>query len=133
MPIDIYKLGVISHLSCRPCLREQRICTCIMSVYSGRKQMTLYIHPILYYGVYKIHPITCQSRQRRGVNILSGPDGGGWPASRPRHFTPGKETRYSLYKRLGRPRRWNGQVRKISASPGFKPRNVQPVACRYTN
>jgi len=29
----------------------------------------------------------------------------------------------------GRP----GQVRKISPSPGFDPRTVRPIACRYTD
>jgi len=42
-------------------------------------------------------------------------------------LTPGK-TRYPLYRRLGAPQGRSGQVRKISPSPGFDPRTVQPVA-----
>jgi hypothetical protein len=39
---------------------------------------------------------------------------------------------YPLYKRLGGPQDLFGRVRKISPQPGFNPRNVQPVASRYT-
>ena len=44
-------------------------------------------------------------------------------------FTPGKETRYPLYRRLG----GSGRVRRISPPPGFEPRTVQQVASRYTD
>jgi len=43
---------------------------------------------------------------------------------------PGK-TQYPLYRRLGGPQSRSGQVRKISPTPGFDPRTVQPVASRY--
>jgi hypothetical protein len=45
---------------------------------------------------------------------------------------PGK-TRYSLYRKLSGPHGWSGRVRKISPTPGFDPRIVQPVASRYTD
>ena len=51
----------------------------------------------------------------------------------PRRFTPEKETRYPLYRRLGGPQGRCGQVRKISPPPGFDSRTVQPVASRYTD
>jgi hypothetical protein len=57
----------------------------------------------------------------------------GWLAPRPDRFTPGKETRYSLYRRLGGSQGRSGRVRKISPPPGFDPRTVQPVASRYTD
>jgi hypothetical protein len=60
-------------------------------------------------------------------------DGGGWPAPRPDHFTPGKETRYPLYRRLGGPQGWSRPVLKISPPPGFNPWTIQPVASRYTD
>ena len=49
-------------------------------------------------------------------------------------FTPGK-TRYPLYRRLGGPQGWSGQVQKISppTPPGFDPRTVQPIANRYSD
>jgi hypothetical protein len=47
-------------------------------------------------------------------------------------YPPGK-TRYSLYRRLGGPQGWFGQLRKISPPPGFDPRTFQPVARRYTD
>jgi hypothetical protein len=43
-------------------------------------------------------------------------------------FTPGKKTRYSLYRRLGGPQSRSGRMRKISPLPGFDPRFFQLVA-----
>jgi hypothetical protein len=52
---------------------------------------------------------------------------------RPGRFTPGKVTRYLLYRRLGSLQGRSGQVRKISPPPGLDPRTVHPVASRYTD
>jgi hypothetical protein len=57
---------------------------------------------------------------------------GGWSTRHPGRFTPGKETRYPLYRRLGGPQGRSGRVRKISPPPVFDPRTVQPAASRYT-
>ena len=46
---------------------------------------------------------------------------------------PPRKNRYPLYRRLGRPQGKSGRVRKISPPLGFDPRNVQPVASRYTD
>ena len=46
---------------------------------------------------------------------------------------PPRKTRYPLYTRLGGPQGRSGLVRKISPSPGFDPRTVQPAASRCTN
>jgi hypothetical protein len=43
-----------------------------------------------------------------------------------------RKTLYPLYRRPGGPQNQFGRVRKISPTPGFDPRNVQPVASRYT-
>jgi hypothetical protein len=51
----------------------------------------------------------------------------------PAALPPGKETRYPLYRRLGRPQGRSGRLRKILPPPGFDPRTVQPVASRYTD
>jgi hypothetical protein len=56
----------------------------------------------------------------------------GWLAPHPGRFTPGKETRYPLYRRLGGPQDRSGRLWKISPPPAFDPRTVQPVASRYT-
>jgi hypothetical protein len=58
---------------------------------------------------------------------------GGWSTPRPGRFIPGKETRYPLYRRLGRPQDWSGWVLKISPPTGFDPRTVQLVPSRYTD
>jgi len=51
----------------------------------------------------------------------------------PGHFSPGKETRYLSYRRLGGPHGQSGQVRKILPPPGFDPWTVLPVASRCTD
>ena len=48
-------------------------------------------------------------------------------------FTPEKDTRYPLYRRLGGLQGPSGRVRKISLPPGFYPQTVQPVETRYTD
>ena len=50
----------------------------------------------------------------------------------PAALPPGK-TQYPLYRRLLGPQGRSGEVRKISPSPVFDPRTVQPVASRYTD
>ena len=51
----------------------------------------------------------------------------------PRPLAPGKETRNSLYRRLGGPQGRSGRLRKISPPPEFDPWTLQPVANRYTD
>jgi len=48
-------------------------------------------------------------------------------------FTPRKETRYPLNRRLGGPQGWSGWVAKILPPPEFKPWAVQPIMSCYTN
>jgi hypothetical protein len=60
-------------------------------------------------------------------------EGMGWLAPRPGRFTPEKQSRYPLYRRVGGPQDQFGWLRKISPPPGFDPRPVQPVASRYTD
>ena len=48
------------------------------------------------------------------LSLTSALDGGGWSTPRSGRFTPGKETRCPLYRRLGGPQGRSGQVRKIS-------------------
>jgi hypothetical protein len=59
-------------------------------------------------------------------------DGGRRLTPRPGRFTPGKESRYPLYKRLGGPQGRSGRAWKISSPPVFEPQTVHPVASRYT-
>ena len=51
----------------------------------------------------------------------------------PDALPPGNETRYPLYRKLGGPQGRSGRVRKISPTPGFDPRTVQPETSRYTS
>jgi hypothetical protein len=47
--------------------------------------------------------------------------------------SPPGQTRYPLNSRVGGPQDRSGQVRKISISPAFDPRTVQPVASCHTD
>ena len=50
----------------------------------------------------------------------------------PRLFTPGKETRHPLYRKLGWPQGRYGRVQKISPPQWFDLWTVQLVASHYT-
>ena len=67
------------------------------------------------------------------LSLISALKGGGWLTPRPDGFTPWKETDYPLYRSLGGPQGRSRRERKISPSPGFDPRNVQPLASSYTS
>jgi hypothetical protein len=64
------------------------------------------------------------------TTALEGSEGS---VSRPGRFLPPGKMRYPLYSRLVGPQGRSGRVRKISPTPGFDPRTVQPVASRYTD
>ena len=87
-------------------------------------------------GKGKFHPITGhegpegEQRYSSTLPLTSALHVGGWSTPRPGRFTPRKETRYPLYRRLGGPK---GRVRKISPLPRLDPQAVQPVASRYTD
>jgi hypothetical protein len=57
----------------------------------------------------------------------------GWSTPRPVRFTPGKETGYSLYRRLGALQGRSGPARMISLAPRFDPRTALPVPSRNTD
>ena len=58
----------------------------------------------------------------------------GWVVNAtPRPLTPGKETRYPLYRRLGGPQGRSEWCGKSRPPPGFGPLTVQLVASRYTD
>ena len=67
------------------------------------------------------------------LSLTSELDEGGWSTPGQGRFTPGKETRYPLYRRLGWLQGRSGRVRKTSLPPGFNPRTVQAVGSRYTD
>ena len=60
-------------------------------------------------------------------SLTSAQDRGGWSTICRGRFTPGKKTRYTLFRRLGEPQNRCGRVRKISPPPGFDPRTFQLV------
>jgi hypothetical protein len=65
-------------------------------------------------------------------SLTSTVDGVGGQRHAPTALPPGK-IGYSLYRRLGGSKGRSSRVRKISPTLGFDPRNVQPVASRYTD
>ena len=66
------------------------------------------------------------------LSLTSVIDGGG-SSPHPGHFSPGKETWYPMYRRLGALQGQSGRVWKISPPPAFDLQTVQPVASRYTD
>jgi hypothetical protein len=55
----------------------------------------------------------------------------GWSTPRPGRFSPRKEIRYPLHRRLGGFQGSSGRLQEISPSPGFDPQTVQPVSSPY--
>ena len=72
-------------------------------------------------------------RGSRGIALLFNDQGDEGSGSRLCHSLPPGKTLYPLYRKLGGTQGRSGQVRKISPSPGFDPRTVQPVASRSTD
>jgi len=87
----------------------------------------------------KVHPRTGREGPLGGIDIYSSTlsltsalHGSGCLTPSSGRFTPGKETRYLLCRRLVRPQDRSGRVQKISPIPGFDSLTVQPVTSRYT-
>jgi hypothetical protein len=98
--------------------------------------MHTHIKPFVKKVKVTLEQATKAQRGSRGIALLSltpALDEGGWSTPRPGRFTPGKETWYPLYRRLGGPQGRSGRVQKLSPPPGFDPWTVQPVASRYTD
>ena len=70
-------------------------------------------------------------RGRRGISVPWCWMEGGWSMPRPGCFTPGKETRYPLYRRLGGPQGRSGPVRKISPHRDCPARRQSLYRLRY--
>jgi hypothetical protein len=60
-----------------------------------------------------------QQRYSSTLSLTSALDGNRWLTPRPGRFTPGQETRYPLYRRLGGSEGRSGRLWKISPPPGF--------------
>ena len=86
----------------------------------------------------KIHPRTGhegpegEQRYRCTPSLTSALDGLVGHRRTPAALTP-RKTRYLLYRLLGGPQGWSGQIRKISPPTRFAPRTAQPVGSRYTD
>ena len=99
-------------------------------VVSGRKYT---------YVLSRFHPVTGHEipEGTRGIASTLFFDLGtinGWVVNAtPRLSLPPEKTRYPLYRRLGGSQGRSGEVRKISAPPGFDPLTAQPVGSRYTD
>jgi hypothetical protein len=55
-----------------------------------------------------------EQRYSSALSVTLALDRGGWSKPSPGRFTPGRETRYPWYRRLGGPKGRSGRVRKIS-------------------
>jgi len=74
-----------------------------------------------------------EQRYSSTLSLTSAIDGVGDQRHAPAALPHVKETRFPLYMRLDAPQGQYERGRKISSPPGFDPRNVQPVASRYTD
>ena len=72
-----------------------------------------------------------EQRYSSTISLNSALDGAGGQRHTPASLPP-EQTRYPLYRKLGRPEVRSRRVRNISPPQGFDPRTVQPVASRYT-
>jgi hypothetical protein len=101
------------------------ICVCVC-VY-------IYIHKYIQSKKGKVRNRTGNEGPVSSLSLNSALDRGEWLMPRPGRFTPAKESRYPLYRRLSGPQGQSGWVRIISPPPGFDPPTVQLVASRYTD
>ena len=87
----------------------------------------------------KLHPTTCHEGTGKGqmhsstLSLTSVLNGCPSLTPPPGCFTAGKRTRFSLQRRLGKPRDWSGRLSQISPPPDFEPRTVEPVASCYSD
>ena len=79
------------------------------------------------------HEATEEEERYSCLSLTLALDGGGRSMPHPGCFTPRKETRYPLYRRLGGLQGQSGWVWKtLPPPPGIDPQTVQPVANRCT-
>ena len=104
-----------------------------------RTFVSLYNGELFTFKKGKVRPTTDHKGPERKLrysstlSLTSALYAGGRLTPRPDRFTPGKETRYLLYRRLGGPQGRCGRVREISPQPGFDPWTDKRVASRYTD
>jgi hypothetical protein len=84
---------------------------------------------------YTLEQVTRAQKESSASSWTSALNRGGWWTQRPGRFTPGKETRYLLYRGLGGPQGRAERGRKTRPPPppskAFDPRTVQPVASLF--
>jgi hypothetical protein len=117
----LYNCGSELHWTC------SLFCTRILNAQTSSDKGKGKSHPITGHegpeGEYSYSPT---------LSLTSALDVVGGQRHDPAALPPGK-TRYPLYRRLGEPQGRSGRVRKISPTPGFDPRTVQPVVSRFTD
>lgn len=97
----------------------------------------VYFTSVLLVVKVKAGPLTCQAgneglRDNRSTHNQPGPQKGvGDQRQAPSAFTPGRRRGAPSYRRLSGPRGHSGWVLKISLTPRFEPRTVQPIAIQY--
>jgi hypothetical protein len=79
------------------------------------------------------HEATEEEERYSCLSLTLALDGGGRSMPHPGCFTPRKETRYPLYRRLGGLQGQSGWIGKTLPPPlGFDPRTAQPAVSHYT-
>ena len=111
--------SILYTAQCALCL----LCYCLHNIFHIRICETTYIK-------YRLNFLLCpEGDQIYGFtpSLTSMLEGVWWTTRLPDRLTPRENIRCPLYRRLVGPQGRSGQVRKISHSPGFDPRTVQPV------
>ena len=122
---------------CERSKESNRVCKYVIWFYSTSVSVVTGTYCITT-GKGKVHPRTVyegpkgEQKYSPTLSLTSALDGVGGQRHAPATLPPGKN-RYPLCRSLGGPHGQSGRVWKISPTPGFDPRTVQPVASRYTN
>jgi hypothetical protein len=113
----------------KSCRQNAVLLSCNSAIYSHNNLLTGYcISHSTNFILGKVPPRTGHEgpegeyRYSSTLSLTSTLDGGGWSTPHPGRFTPGKDTRYPFYRRVGGPQGRSGRARKISPPPGFDPR-----------
>jgi len=105
------------------------VCVCVCVCARERERVVNLVHQKVKVNCTLVHALRlCTGRtalmESRGIALLyldHVTRRGEGSASRPDRSLPPGKTRYPLYRRLGGPQGWSGQVRKISPPPGSDP------------
>ena len=137
--VDLYQFRFLCHLA--SCNASRQILSLCLYVYMRFQHLKCVYSLLRHWCVYVKYssPQNTPCRPTGGVEVWLysffklGCRWGGWLTPHPAALSPGRGTRYPLYRRLGGIQDRSGRVRKISPLPGFDSRIIEPVRSHYTD